>query len=134
MPKTRTNVLKIFAKHTEHARERGKRAIRQAVQRRTPVPARRFRSTVLRLFFCRTVLFVLRGVCLAAARVSAPHLSMPSTRHGAKRLFRLIYFLSYSIIFITITIPLSLFWNIAYGVFHNFWYINNHCYYWIHYI
>ena len=67
MPKIRTNVLKIFAKHTEHARKRGKRAIRQAVQRQTPVPARRFRSTVLRLFFCHSVLFVLRGVCLAAA-------------------------------------------------------------------
>ena len=65
---------------------------------------------------------------------SEPHLSMPSTRHGAKRLFRLIYFLSYSIIFITITIPLSLFWNIVYGVFYNLGYINNHCYYWIHYI
>ena len=25
-----------------------------------------------------------RGVCLVAVRVSAPHLSMPSTRHGAK--------------------------------------------------
>ena len=31
---------------------------------------------------CSCCLF--RGVCLAAARVSAPHLSMPSTRHGAK--------------------------------------------------
>ena len=31
---------------------------------------------------CSCCLF--RGVCLAAARVSAPHLSMTSTRHGAK--------------------------------------------------
>ena len=34
---------------------------------------------------CSCCLF--RGVCLAAARVSAPHLSMPSTRHGAKACF-----------------------------------------------
>ena len=34
---------------------------------------------------CSCCLF--RGVCLAAARVSAPHLSMPSSRHGAKWYF-----------------------------------------------
>ena len=36
----------------------------------------RFFRSVFCLLFC--------GVCLAAARVSAPHLSMPSSRHGAK--------------------------------------------------
>ena len=87
MPKIRTNVLKIFAKHTEHARKRGKRAIRQAVQRRTPVPARRFRNAVLRLFFRRSVLFILRGVCLAAARVSAPHLFYQAPATVPKLLF-----------------------------------------------
>ena len=30
-------------------------------------------------------------MCLAAARVSAPHLFMPSTRHGAKISFKLIF-------------------------------------------
>ena len=35
---------------------------------------------------CSCCLF--RGVCLAAARVSAAHLSLPSTRHGAKNTFK----------------------------------------------
>ena len=64
---SRRENAEIAAQDTVNHYERGKRAIRQAVQRRTPVPARRFRSTVLRLFFCHSVLFVLRGVCLAAA-------------------------------------------------------------------
>ena len=59
-----TNKCSKNFRKTYGARTRaGERAIRQAVQRRTPVPARRFRSAVLRLFFCRFVLFVLRGVC-----------------------------------------------------------------------
>ena len=43
-------------------------------------------SAPLRLSVWFSALFLLpfRGVCLAAARVSAAHLSMPSTRHGAK--------------------------------------------------
>ena len=59
-----------------------------AAEKRQPVPQRvsgdgsappRFRFG---FSCCSCCLF--RGVCLAAARVSAPHLSMPSTRHGAK--------------------------------------------------
>ena len=36
------------------------------------------------LVFLSFLCLLFRGVCLAAARVSAPHLSMPSTRHGAR--------------------------------------------------
>ena len=38
----------------------------------------------LSVWFSALFLLPFRGVCLAAARVSAAHLSMPSTRHGAK--------------------------------------------------
>ena len=37
----------------------------------------------LSIWFFVLVLLFFRGVCLAAARVSAPHSSLPSTRHGA---------------------------------------------------
>ena len=61
-------------------------------KKRQPVPQRVSGdgSAPPRLSVWFSVLFLLffRGVCLAAARVSAPHLSMPSTRHGAKRYFR----------------------------------------------
>ena len=38
----------------------------------------------LSVWFSAPLLLPFRGVCLVAARVSAAHLSMPSTRHGAK--------------------------------------------------
>ena len=38
----------------------------------------------LSVWFSAPLLLPFRGVCLAAARVSAAHLSTPSTRHGAK--------------------------------------------------
>lgn len=53
----------------------------QAVQRG------RLRAAALSVWFSVFLLLFFRGVCLAAARVSAPHLSMPSTRHGAKVVF-----------------------------------------------
>ena len=37
----------------------------------------------LSVWFSALLLLPFRGVCLAAARVSAAHLSMPSTRYGA---------------------------------------------------
>ncbi len=50
-------------------------------------PRRRAFGLVFLSFLC--LLFC--GVCLAAARVSAPHLFMPSTRESAKRKFLLIF-------------------------------------------
>ena len=50
----------------------------QAVQRG------RLRSAAPFGLVFRVVLVPFRGVCLAAARVSAAHLSMTSTRRGAK--------------------------------------------------
>ena len=38
----------------------------------------------LSVWFSELFLLPFRGVCLAAARVSAAHLSMTSTRHGAR--------------------------------------------------
>ena len=73
-------------------RRRVETAIRQAGQRRTPFAA----ALQPPLFWqaksrpgCPTCWYrfygcLWRGVCLAAARVSAPHSSMPSTRHGAR--------------------------------------------------
>ena len=40
----------------------------------------------LSVWFSALFLLSFRGVCLAAGGVAEPHLSMPSTRHGAKRL------------------------------------------------
>ena len=71
-------------------------ALQAACQSNPPVLLRYASSSqkifALQIFFGSPVLLgfpccsccLLRGVCLAAARVSAPHLSMPSTRHGAK--------------------------------------------------
>ena len=60
-------------------------------QKRQPIPKRVSGdgSAPPRLSVWFSVLFLLffRGVCLAAARVSAAHLSMTSTRHGAKYIF-----------------------------------------------
>ena len=42
----------------------------------------------LSVWFSALFLLPFRGVCLAAARVSAAHLSLPSTRHGAKNTFK----------------------------------------------
>ena len=60
----------------------------RTAEKRQPIP-KRFSgdgSAPPRLSVWFSALFLLpfRGVCLAAARVSAAHLSMPSTRHGAK--------------------------------------------------
>ena len=43
-----------------------------------------FSGTLFYSVFLSFLCLLFRGVCLAAARISAPHLSMPSTRHGAK--------------------------------------------------
>ena len=63
----------------------------RTAEKRQPIP-KRFSgdgSAPPRLSVWFSALFLLpfRGVCLAAARVSAAHLSMPSTRHGAKLVF-----------------------------------------------
>ena len=60
----------------------------RTAEKRQPIP-KRFSgdgSAPPRLSVWFSALFLLpfRGVCLAAARVSAAHLYMPSSRHGAK--------------------------------------------------
>ena len=78
-----------FKRNTE--REKSKEESRARRKKRKPVrsgsegtaPLRRAFGLIFLSFLC----LLLRGVCLAAARVSAPHLSMPSTRPGAKEIF-----------------------------------------------
>ena len=70
----------------------------RTAEKRQPIP-KRFSgdgSAPPRLSVWFSALFLLpfRGVCLAAARVSAAHLSMPSTRHGAKEVFASFYLTS----------------------------------------
>ena len=64
-----------------HARRQKRQPIPKAVQRG------RLRAAALSVWFSALFLLPFRGVCLAAARISAAHLSITSTRHGAKACF-----------------------------------------------
>ena len=60
----------------------------RTAEKRQPIPKRfsgdGYAPPRLSVWFSALFLLPFRGVCLAAARVSAAHLSITSTRHGAK--------------------------------------------------